>query len=126
VTTTTRQGGRLRLLGLIELAAGLWLLAAPFVLNYPRYHPNQRALVVDLLIGALVAMLATTHLLNWDSGRWASRSNVALGLFLSAAPAFLGYTTDPDIKHAGVNDLVTGVVIVAGAALSLAGSTDQR
>lgn len=126
MTTSTRPGGRLRALGLIELAAGLWLLAAPFVLNYPRHHPNQRALVIDLLVGALVAMLATTHLLSWDNARWASRVDLALGLFLAAAPAFLGYTTDPDIRHAGVNDLVTGLVIVAGAALSLAGSTDPR
>lgn len=120
-----REGGRLRVLGLVDLVAGLWLLAAPFVLGYPRTYPDQRAMFVDLVVGALVAFLASLHLLSWSTGRWASRVNVALGLFLAAAPAFLGYTTDPAIRHAGVNDLVTGLVVVAGAALSLAGSRDR-
>ena len=62
------------------------------------------------------------HLLHWDTGRWASRVDLCLGLFLVGAPAFLGYTTDPDIRHAGVNDLVCGLVVVAGALLALAGS----
>lgn len=123
--TRAREGGRLRLLGLIELAAGLWLLAAPFVLGYPRYHPHQRAIFVDLIVGALVAMLSVLHLLSWDSARWTSRVVLALGLVLAATPAFLGYGSDPAIRHAGVNDLVTGIVIVIGAALALAGSTDR-
>ena len=121
--SATREGGRLRAIGLVQLAAGLWLLAAHFVLHYPRYHPDQRAFVVDLVVGALVTWFAGMHLLAWDSARWASRLTLPLGLFLAAAPPFLGYTTDPDIRSAGVNDLVTGLVIVAGAALALAAST---
>lgn len=125
MTTTTREGGKLRVLGLLELAAGLWLLAAPFVLGYPRYHPHQRAIPVDLLVGALVAMLAVLHLLNWDTARWASRVDLVLGLALAAAPAVLGYGSDPAIRRAVANDLVTGAVIVVGAGLSLAGSRDR-
>lgn len=123
-TDVTSRGGRLRVLGLIELGAGLWLLAAPFVLHYPTTYPEQRALLVDLLVGLLVSCFATLHLLNWRTGRWASRVDLVLGLVLAAVPAFLGYTTDPDIRHAGANDLITGLVIVAGAILSLAGSEE--
>lgn len=122
-TVLTREGGRLRLLGLLELVAGLWLLCAPFVLDYPRYHPHQRAIVVDLAVGFVVTLASVLHLMAWDSARWASRIVLLLGLFLAAVPAFLGYGSDPAIHSAGVNDLVTGIVLVIGAALALAGST---
>lgn len=112
--------------GAIDLLAGLWLLAAPFVLGYPRAYPHQRALVTDLLVGALVASLAFLHLRAWDEDRWASRGNLLLGLLLVALPVLFGYGSDPRITHAVYNDVITGLVIIAGATLSLAGSTSSR
>ncbi len=117
-----RQGGRLRLLGLIDLVAGVWLLAAPFALGYPRTYPHQRALITDLLTGALVAGLAFVHLRAWDDDRWASRGNLILGLLLLALPVLFGYGSDPAISNAVYNDVITGIIITGGAALSLAGS----
>lgn len=86
-----------------------------------------------MLVGAVVAGLATMHLLDWDTARWASRVDLCLclclcpclGPFLVAAPALLGYTTDPELRHAGADDLATGAVVVAGALLRLAGSSDR-
>ena len=72
---TTSKPGLLRALGLIDVVAGLWLLSAPFVLGYPHAYPHQRALFNDLIVGALVSMLAVLHLLQWNSGRWASEGS---------------------------------------------------
>ncbi len=125
-TTSPREGGRLRLLAVVQLAAGLWLLAAPFVLGYPRSHPHWRALVVDLVVGALVLGLSTYHLLNWESGRGATRLVLLLGMFLVVVPVFFGYNADPTLGVALRNDLVTGTVVIAGAVLGLVGSGASR
>lgn len=80
-------------------------------------------MVVDLLVGSAVTWLAAQHLLAWDSGRWASRVTLPLGLLLAAAPALLRYSSDPVIGSAATaDDVATGLVVVAGAALALAGS----
>ena len=123
---TTSNPGLLRALGLIDVVAGLWLVSAPFVLGYPHAYPHQRALFNDLIVGALVSMLALLHLLQWNSGRWASRIVVFLGLWLLLAPIILNYRLDPTIGSAAlVSDIATGVVVLLGAALSLAGSKNE-
>jgi len=117
---TAPKPGLIRVLGLIDVVAGLWLLAAPFVLGYPHAYPHQRALLNDLVIGALVSLLALLHLLQWNNARWASRVVLALGLWL-----LFNYRLDPTISSAAfVSDLVTGIVILAGPALSMAASQD--
>ncbi len=123
---TTSKPGLVRALGLIDVVAGLWLLSAPFVLCYSHAYPHQRALFNDLIVGALVSMLALLHLLQWNSGRWASRIVVFLGLWLLFAPIAFGYHRDPTIgSTALINDVITGIVLLAGASLSLAGSKDE-
>ena len=123
---TAPKPGLIRVLGLIDVVAGLWLLAAPFVLGYPHAYPHQRALLNDLVIGALVSLLALLHLLQWNNARWASRVVLALGLWLLLAPVVFNYRLDPTISSAAfVSDLATGIVILAGASLSLAGSKDE-
>ncbi len=64
---TTSTPGLVRALGLIDVVAGLWLLSAPFVLGYPHTYPHQRALFNDLILGALVSMLAVLHLVQWNT-----------------------------------------------------------
>ncbi len=123
---TAPKPGLIRVLGLIDVVAGLWLLSAPFVLGYPHAYPHQRALFNDLVIGALVSMLAVLHWLQWNNARWASRVVLALGLWLLLAPVVFNYRLDPTISSAAfVSDLATGIVILAGSALSLAGSKDE-
>ncbi len=123
---TTSKPGLVRALGLIDVVAGLWLLSAPFVLSYPHTYPHQRALFNDLLVGALVSMLALLHLVQWNSARWASRGIVGFALWLLLAPIIFNYRLDPTIGSAAlVSDIATGVVLLLGAALSLAGSKDE-
>jgi hypothetical protein len=114
----------LRVLALVDVAAGVWLLAAPFVLDLPRQYPHQLAFLSSLAVGAAVLLLSALHFLQWQMARGASRINIALGLFLIASPVFFGYSRFEGAGHpATVNAVLTGIVIVAGAALCLAGST---
>jgi len=123
---TTSTPGLVRALGLIDVVAGLWLLSAPFVLSYSHTYPHQRALFNDLIVGALVTMLAVLHLLQWNTARWASRGIVGFALWLLLAPIIFNYRLDPTIGSAAlVSDIATGVVLLLGAALSLAGSKDE-
>ncbi len=123
---TTSTPGLVRALGLIDVVAGLWLLSAPFVLGYSHTYPHQRALFNDFVIGALVSMLALLHLVQWNTARWASRGIVGLALWLLLAPIIFNYRLDPTIGSAAlVSDVITGIVVLAGASLSLAGSKDE-
>jgi len=123
---TTSTPGLVRALGLIDVVAGLWLLSAPFVLGYSHTYPHQRALFNDLSVGALVTMLALLHLVQWNTARWASRGVVGFALWLLLAPIIFNYRLDPTIGSAAlVSDVITGIVVLAGASLSLAGSKDE-
>jgi hypothetical protein len=114
----------LRVLALVDVSAGAWLLAAPFVLDLPRQYPHQFAFLSCLAVGAAVLLLSTLHFLQWQTARGASRINLAMGLFLIASPVFFGYSRFEGAGHpATVNAVLTGIVIVAGAALCLAGSS---
>jgi len=113
---------RLRVLSLINVCAGLWLLVAPFALHLPRSVPLG-ALLTGPVIGIAVLLLSAVHGLQWESARRGSRINVSLGLVLAASPLLLeyGHPNGPG-RTAAVNAMVTGAVVVAGAALCLAGS----
>ena len=120
-----RHQSRLRLLGCLNVAAGLWLLTAPFVLGMPHTYPHQHAFLSSLLIGAAVLTLATLHMLRWDTARVASRLTLYLGLFLMVTPVFFGYWQFHGAgRHATGSAVLTGLFIVAGSVLSLAGSED--
>ena len=114
---------KLRVLSLINTSAGIWLLGAPFVLSLPHVYPHQLAFLSSLAVGAVVMPLSVLHGLQWESARRASRINLSLGLLLAASPLFFGYHYPNGAGRAAtINAVVTGAVIVAGAALCLAGS----
>jgi hypothetical protein len=86
-------------------------------------YPHQRAFLSSLAVGAVVLPLSVVHGLQWESARRACRINFSLGLLLIASPVFFGYGYAHGAdRTATVNAVVTGIVIVLGAALSLAGS----
>ena len=117
------ERSRWRVLGGIGMLAGAWLLAAPFVLGYPHHYPREPALANDLVIGVLVLTLSAAHTGRWQTNRWASRGVLVLGLWLLLAPGVLGYWHR--LMVAVASDMITGAVVVAGALLSLAASTDD-
>ena len=88
---------------LLAVAAGLWLMASPAVLDY-----GSPAATSDRIAGpigaafAFVALWAITRVLRWVQ--------VPLGLWLVAAPLVLGHPSD-----AAASSVVAGLVFLGTA-----------
>ena len=101
---------------LANIALGLWVLATPVLMVF--FFVGS-AVANHLIVGLAVIALAVARVRG--AGPMASWANVALGLWLAAAPWVLGYVhTDahamPSLS-AGT-DLITGLLIAATAALA--------
>lgn len=97
-----------------DALAGLWLIAAPFVLAYSGI---SSALWNSVIFGIAILVLATSieigngyrhSSLNWIS--------VAIGAWLMLAPFVLGFG---EVTTATWNHVITGVIV---AALALSGA----
>lgn len=95
-----------------NIAAGIWLIVAPFVLAY---SDVTAALWNDILIGLAVAILAWIRVANPLDYEGASWTNVVLGVWLVIAPFALGYSAT---TAAMWNDIVVGLVVLALGAWS--------
>jgi hypothetical protein len=96
---------------LINIAIGLWLMAAPAVLGYGR-----PASVSDHVVGPLVATFACIAL--WEATRAVRRINLPLGLWAIVAPWALGAP-----MGGKVNGVLCGIAV---AALSCFGGRIQQ
>jgi hypothetical protein len=92
----------------INVALGLWLVAAAFVLG----HATGNAVVEDVITGLLVALAALwAARAYWPFVSVAASVTVALtGLWIAMAPFTLGYQR-PTLSVA--NDVIVGLVICA-------------
>lgn len=88
-----------------NLAAGLWLIAAPFVLAYTGV---TAAIWNDILVGLAVLILAWIRVAKPLEHEGASWTNVVLGLWLLIAPVSLGYTAT---SAALWNDVIVGLFV---------------
>lgn len=84
---------------LVSAALGIWLMAAPAVLDY-----GEPAASADRIVGPLVASFSL--IAAWEVTRALRWVNVALAVWLVVAPVLLGYPRDPL-----VNGIATGVLI---------------
>lgn len=85
----------------VNTLLGLWLMAAPAVLQY-----GGAARTNDHIIGPIVASIAAIAVANVTRGlRWC---NVGAGAWLLIAPWLLDYPVVPT-----VNSLVMGILLVA-------------
>ena len=89
----------------INAALGIWLMAAPVVLQY-----SAPAQTDDRIIGPVIATFAIVAW--WEATRPVGRWNLPLGLWLLLAPWVLGYGATTAV----VNSLVVGL-LVAGLSL---------
>src|SRR5947209_1203681 len=107
------------------MAAGLWLVIAPFVLTFAGYAPRARA--NDLVLGALVASMGATRVFgNYRSGRLnqlISGLTVLPGIWLVIAPFVLGYS---DRARPTRVDIITGIAIILFALWSWMTSRDDQ
>ncbi len=102
-----------------NLAAGIWLILAPFILGYSAV---TAALWNDILIGLAVTGLAWVRVAK-PMERGASWTNVVLGVWLLAAPFALGYSAT---AAAMWNDIVIGIVVVVLGVWSAMASRGQQ
>jgi hypothetical protein len=86
---------------LVNVALGVWLMAAPSVLGY-----GDPARTNDWVVGPLAATFACIAL--WQATRAVRWWNVPLGAWMIVAPIVLGYLTQPF-----VHSVVAGVVLIA-------------
>jgi hypothetical protein len=88
-----------------NVALGVWLVAAPFILGYASI---TAPLWNDILVGLTIAILTGIRAfgaLNQSALSW---TNVALGVWLVAAPFILGYS---GVAAALWNDLIVGLLV---------------
>lgn len=95
-----------------NVLAGLWLIAAPFVLNF---EGSDTAQWNHIIVGAAVLVLAGIRAFDPDEREGISWVNVILGLWMIVSPFVLGYA---NVDNAQTNSIVTGVIILALAAFS--------
>jgi hypothetical protein len=86
---------------LVSAALGIWLMAAPAVLDYA-----GAARTNDRIVGPIVASLAVIAI--WETTRSLRWANLPLGGWLLIAPWVLGYPAD-----ATWNSLVVGALLLA-------------
>lgn len=91
------------------LAAGAWLLLAPFALGYSSAVPTTS----DLIAGSVLVVVALAGLVAPADMRWLGLVSAAVGAWVVAAPFVLFYTARAPSAAAAVwNDLAVGVVVV--------------
>jgi SPW repeat len=97
-----------------NLAFGIWLIIAPFILGYAAVTPAFRN---DIYVGIIVFILALIGTLSTDI-RWSRTLNVIAGIWLLFAPFILRYPTAAAMS-AIVNDVILGILVIVFASTSL-------
>jgi hypothetical protein len=94
----------------LDVVAGIWLVIAPFILNYTGMSMQN-----DIIVGVAVAVLAASRLMG-EGYRiaWPSWVNAILGVWLIAAPFVMGYAN----TTATWNDVVLGIIVAILATTS--------
>lgn len=98
---------------LLNALLGIWLMAAPAVLNY-----GEPALTNDRIFGPIAASLATVAI--WQATRPLRWLNLLVGIWLLLAPWVLSYAE----AVAMINSSIVGILMVALALVK--GKTDQE
>jgi len=92
-------------IGGINIVLGIWLIVAPFILNYTRF---EVAMWNDIILGMIVAVIAFVRTFGTGGGT-ASWINVLLGIWLIIAPFVLNYGTNPTPRW---NDIILGILVI--------------
>lgn len=94
----------------LNLIAGIWLIIAPWVLNYVTGDPYWN----DVVFGAIVGILALIRMTGAYETAAASVVNLLVGAWLFASAFWLDQS-----NIAAWNDIILGIVVFVLAALSL-------
>jgi hypothetical protein len=99
----------------LNVIAGIWLIVAPWVLNYRAGDPKWN----DVVFGAAIAILALTRVGGALRESWISVVNALIGVWLFVA----AFTIDAS-RTAGWNDVILGVIVFVLALASASASED--
>jgi len=102
----------------VNFLAGIWLIAAPFVLSYGL----QAARTNDIILGVVVGVLALIRVYTPVQTAALSVVNIILGIWLVASPFVLRYTASIPTY----NDIVLGIVVLAMTAWSVSVSSHYQ
>jgi SPW repeat len=100
-----RRGGwrdTVVLLSGLNVLAGIWLIIAPWVLNYRAGDPKWN----DVVFGAIVALFGLVRAGGAFRESWLSWLNAAIGVWL-----FIAAFTIDSSRTAGWNDVILGVIV---------------
>lgn len=109
----------------VTFLAGVWLVLAPFVLDYAPAGSGIGAYWNDLVVGIAIATLAIVRAVAPSNVPWFSVVNVVLGAWLIVAPFVLEYEGANEGVSIG-NDLAVGLVVIVMAATSAASTFRHR
>jgi hypothetical protein len=99
----------------LNVVLGLWLIVAPWVLDY---SGQDNAVWNRVVVGAAIAVLAITRMVSPVSTAPLSWVNVVLGGWLVVAPFVLTYNDTTETAAIYWNDIVVGVLVLILAAIS--------
>lgn len=97
----------------LNLLAGLWLIVAPFVLNYSSADPVWN----DVVFGGAIALIALLRIGGLYRESWLSWLNVAFGAWIFISAFWLD-----DSSTAAWNDIILGAIVVVLGMLSAGAS----
>lgn len=111
-TQAPSRPSSLRLLPVVNMALGIWLLASPYLLGFTLI---DAARINNGLFGPFILWIAIARLAVPDSGRWVSWINVAFGIWVAASPFLLGFADQPKPL---INNIIVGLIVALVAFVS--------
>lgn len=110
-TAMSQQLTTVRTVSGIDIVAGIWLIAAPFILGYSSL---TNALWNDVAIGVVVGVLSVIRVSNQGiHNTVTSWLSVIAGVWLIASPFIIGYSVISATAMA--NDIILGVIVAVFA-----------
>ena len=98
----------------LDVLAGIWLMVSPFVLDFGRFN-LEHATANNLVLGFMVAVLASVRAFAAQRQAWLSWINAAVGLWVWLSPWILGFSA---YRSATTNNIVLGVIVIVLACWS--------
>jgi hypothetical protein len=115
----------------INLVLGVWLIAAPFLLNYSvpneltvEMYPGRNVNILvnplwnNVIVGALISIFASVRAFDISRALVWSWANLGLGAWLVAAPFILSYARE--IQEAFLTNVIVGLLVVGFSLASAA------
>jgi hypothetical protein len=125
-----REAGLAAGAGAAVFLAGVWLVMAPYALNYQDLTTGFDGFWNDIVVGVAVAVVAAIRMVTPIRTAALSLVHVILGGWLIIAPFVLEYHLVADAGRATWNDIVVGLIVVllglASAALGFRGRRIRR